>query len=657
VATAAAGPAALRSLAAALAADPDALAHGAPPVVGRLVVELIARGSTALDVPACARCGRTGRPLTATGDGGMCPRCAARRNPAACARCGIVKPVAGRAGDGQPICERCRRRERGWRRCGACGKTASIAVRARGGNPDICVSCYRMPDAVCSRCGQRRECSFAGSDQPICQRCSPRAAAACARCGADRPPAVRWDEGPLCDPCYTAALRRRGRCDRCGNQRRLVAPPGPAATTCADCAGLPVTHACGDCGLEDKLYEKGRCAGCSLRRRAAALLSAGTGRVPARLDAVLEAICAARTPRSALNWLRNGAGAALLAEVASGRLEASHHALDEHPRRQAADYLRHMLVAGGALPARDEQLARAERWLADLLAAIAPTEHRRLVHAYATWRVMRRLRHSAEASAAPRTHTAHARLRIGAAARLLAWLAGRGVGLADCRQADVDDWLLTGPGACHVRDFLDWAAERGHCRRFDIPSLPRVEGTATDPDERWAQLARLLHDEDLETTDRVAGCLLLLFGQQQSRIAAMTTDQITVRDEEVFVRFGRHDVPVPDPLGALLLALIRDGKTHIGVGTPARTRWLFPGGLPGRPITASRLAERLRTLGISSQAGRRAALADLAAQLPAAVLADLLNLHPNTAVRWTQHAGGTWNTYAAQLARDRNHQA
>src|SRR6185437_11880724 len=163
--------AALRSLAAALAADPDALGSGAPPCVGRLVSELIARGS-ALAVPACAACGRTGRPLTRTSLGGMCARCAHRAGAAGCARCHAVKPVAGRTSDGQPICERCRRRERGLRRCGRCGKTAPIAVRARGGNPDECVNCYKMPEADCSACGSRRECSFAASERPVCLSCS-----------------------------------------------------------------------------------------------------------------------------------------------------------------------------------------------------------------------------------------------------------------------------------------------------------------------------------------------------------------------------------------------------------------------------------------------------------------------------------------------------
>ena len=79
--------------------------------------------------------------------------------------------------------------------------------------------------------------------------------------------------------------------------------------------------------------------------------------------------------------------------------------------------------------------------------------------------------------------------------------------------------------------------------------------------------------------------------------------------------------------------------------------------MPGRPITASRLGERLRALGIRAMPGRRAALIDLAAQLlPAAVLADSLNLSPGTAVRWMHQAGSDWNRYAADIARTRNHQ-
>ena len=41
----------------------------------------------------------------------------------------------------------------------------------------------------------------------------------------------------------------------------------------------------------------------------------------------------------------------------------------------------------------------------------------------------------------------------------------------------------------------------------------------------------------------------------------------------------------------------------------------------------------------------------LAATLPAAVLAEALNLTPGTAVDWVRAAGGDWSSYAAQVAR------
>lgn len=98
------------------------------------------------------------------------------------------------------------------------------------------------------------------------------------------------------------------------------------------------------------------------------------------------------------------------------------------------------------------------------------------------------------------------------------------------------------------------------------------------------------------------------------------------------------------------------GLSHRGVGSPETSPWLFPGHLPGRPITASRLGERLRLLGVRALPGRRAALLQLAAEVPAAVLADLLNLTPGTATRWTRHAAGDWSRYAAELTGERSYQ-
>ncbi len=650
-------PAALRSLATALAADRSALRIGAPPVVGRLVQALRAQGATSLAEPSCAVCSRAGLPLARSStNSGVCVRCRRRELAEECARCGIVKPVAGRDSEGNPVCARCA--DRPQRECGRCGRTRRIARRAHDGLPDICDACYRMPTARCGRCHRERPCSFATGPEPICLSCAPRATAVCAHCGADRPPTARWPEGPVCEACYTKALRHRGSCSGCGTQRRLVSPPGPDASTCADCVGLPRTNLCADCGREDKLYERGRCQHCSLRRRTGDLLRAGAEQVPAPLVAVHDAIVATSTPRTALNWLRKGAGAAVLADLAAGATAISHAALDAHPRRRGADYLRHVLVAADVLEARDEPLARIEAWATTVLADLEQPGHRQLLQAYTTWQVLRRLRRRA-GTITGQTPTNYPRTQLLVAIRFLAWLDQRGLTLGQCCQGDVDNWLAHEPAGYPVRDFLGWASEHHHCPVMLVPAAARTTGTAIDADERWMLLARLLHDDTLEITDRVAGALLLCYGQQLSRIAAMTTEQVhRHRDPNIVsLRFGAHDIIVAEPLSGLLTELLDVGRrSHRGVGSPATSPWLFPGHLPGRPLTASRLGARLRLLGVRALPARRATMVQLAAEVPAAVLAELLNLTPGTATRWTRDAGGDWSRYAAELVRRRDHQ-
>jgi hypothetical protein len=648
------GPAVARELGAALTGDLNALVTGAPAAVGRLVIALRERGSR-LPEPACASCGSTGKPLTRSTAGGLCRRCWDRQQMTACARCGVVKLVRGRDEQRRPLCGRCS--DRPQRRCGRCGRTRRIACRGRDGQPDICDACYRLPVASCSRCGRQRPCVSAAGAEPICLACTPRQPAVCAHCGQRRPPTARWPEGPVCDPCYNQALQRRGGCAGCEQTRRLVDPPGPDATRCADCAGQPITHACTDCGTEDKLYERGRCTRCALRRRTGQLLATGGQEISAALAPVYEAITTTATPRTALNWLRNGAGAKLLAALAAGDLALSHEALDAHPQRQAADYLRHILVANDVLPTRDEALASVERFLTDTLTGLDRDHDRRLIQAYATWRVLRRLRRSAERASRPRSYTRHARANITAAVAFLNWIAEHGLHLADVGQGAIDTWLAGGPARYQVRDFLQWTATTGHAPKLTIPTLASHTGPTGSDEQRWAQVTQLLHDDSLDLTDRVAGSLLLLYGQQLSRIAAITADQVITRHGEVFLRFGRDDVHIPDPLAGLLLALLRQRRRYLGVGTPtAGNRWLFPGMQPGRPLTAARLGERLRVLGIRAQPGRRSAMTHLAAQVPAAVLADMLNLAPTTAVKWVSDAGGDWSRYAAELARAANHQ-
>ncbi|MDA8076874.1 MAG: hypothetical protein M0Z40_16970 [Actinomycetota bacterium] len=47
-----------------------------------------------------------------------------------------------------------------------------------------------------------------------------------------------------------------------------------------------------------------------------------------------------------------------------------------------------------------------------------------------------------------------------------------------------------------------------------------------DDDRRLPLVDRLLHDGDLALSDRVAGCLVLLYAQQLSRIVALSVDDV-----------------------------------------------------------------------------------------------------------------------------------
>jgi hypothetical protein len=89
-----------------------------------------------------------------------------------------------------------------------------------------------------------------------------------------------------------------------------------------------------------------------------------------------------------------------------------------------------------------------------------------------------------------------------------------------------------------VRDFLAWAHEHQHCSRYFVPTPVRLPGPTITDDQRWAPLTRLLHDNDLELTDWVGDALLLLYGQQLSRITALTTSQLRRHDEQVFLHLG-----------------------------------------------------------------------------------------------------------------------
>ena len=118
------------------------------------------------------------------------------------------------------------------------------------------------------------------------------------------------------------------------------------------------------------------------------------------------------------------------------------------------------------------------------------------------------------------------------------------------------------------------------------------------------QARRLLHDDTLEPEDRVAGLLVLLYAQWPATISQLTLSHVQASGGQVRIRLGREPVVLPEPLDALVLQVVATRRGHAAIGDQGTSPWLFPGGQPGRPISASRLGERLREIGIHSGQSR-----------------------------------------------------
>ena len=171
------------------------------------------------------------------------------------------------------------------------------------------------------------------------------------------------------------------------------------------------------------------------------------------------------------------------------------------------EHLRAILVATSALPPRDEHLARLERWVARTLAERDDPGQRQLLHRYAVWHLLHRLRQRNNGRYATYSQLVTVKRHVSAAIALLEGLGTHGRALADARQADLDTWL-TSDQARYRRDaghFVRWA-QRKRLTSLEFPAT-RWHGPACtiDTEARWAQARWLLHDHAVHPVHRVAG--------------------------------------------------------------------------------------------------------------------------------------------------------
>ena len=181
------------------------------------------------------------------------------------------------------------------------------------------------------------------------------------------------------------------------------------------------------------------------------------------------------------------------------------------------------------------------------------------------------------------------RQRVNAAIDFLAFLDDHRRDLAGADQALLELYRASGSRRTVIRDFLAWGRQQGRCQPPTDPLRRTLSpAPALHQDERWAVLRRQLHDNDIEVHLRIAGVLNLLYGQHLSRIVALTTDQVgRDRNGHVHVAFGQARCRLLEPLGQLLIDLIgRDRGKALVTRKSTQTRSVFPGGTPGRHLSA-----------------------------------------------------------------------
>jgi hypothetical protein len=115
------------------------------------------------------------------------------------------------------------------------------------------------------------------------------------------------------------------------------------------------------------------------------------GTAAPEMDRLREALAGVDRPDLMLDWLNKpGVRSTLRAVAARGAV--THEALDAPPPGRTLVHLRSMLVAGGAIPARDERPTALEAWISQAIAGQADPGDRQALHGYAVWHHLRRLR-------------------------------------------------------------------------------------------------------------------------------------------------------------------------------------------------------------------------------------------------------------------------
>lgn len=647
-------------LASELLTRPEVLTCGlsdSSPVTQAYLEQLVAAGARRVVLATCELCGRGPTHGVRLPSGGRaCNRCTRRMRVQACSVCGQVGPRGSRGLQGEPVCERCTDRAR-VSYCDGCGKRRRGHRRLPGGRL-LCSGCSRNDPSTweaCARCGRVAPVAARHKSGPVCSRCYDRPQYPCDRCGQVSKVHSRRTGEAVCSRCYHAPQQL---CAACGHprphQREVV-------DRCPRCESVQ-SRTCDRCG--DTVFGFGvnaagehQCERCWLRVRLIRLLGDHNGIIDPRLATFVDALGSVESPRNAMQWLTRGRANNVLGAMARGDQGLDHATLDRaagqrRGRALAIEHLRQLLVVSGALPPRDEYMSRLERTIEARLSAAHPRDAR-VLRSYATWHVLSGARRRVARGRPSQGISRGALAAMTVAETFLAWLRESGLDREAVPQAAVDHWLTQHPGrAVHLATFLRWAQRRGLPSKVHIDSQLRwFPTTFMHADTQWALVQRLLHDDTVAPGDRLVACLVMLYGQPLRRVARLRHSDISTTGPQTMVKLGSEAVVLIGPLdeiaGQMLHGQARDRRVQgLAKSFPNQQDWLFPGRVAGQPIGVKALQGRMKKLGIQARGARNTAVLNLARDVPASVLADLLGITAATAERWRELAGGNWTTYA-----------
>ena len=422
-------------------------------------------------------------------------------------------------------------------------------------------------------------------------------------------------------------------------------------TVCAACAGEVSVFACTKCGREDHPYEFDRCARCVLHERLTVLLSdPATGDIHEKLRPVFDTLVDGPRPQTAIYWLkrRQRIGPGLLAQMARGQIAISHQSFNALPMDRTHNYVRDLLVAVGVLEHYEPFIERMTPWLATLGDPLN-THHRHLIDQFAHWKVLHHMRRQAGRGRLTNGVFQSSRSRLRRVVALLVWLEERGRSIETATQSDLEEYLVTRPKsvASELGQFLAWAGQTGlnHTLTSTYQSSSEPQVTMSDAD-RWDHVNTLLHDESIRLHTRIAGLLMLLFAQPITTICAMRTTQVDATAGRVLVTFEDTPIEMPAPLAELIgTHLNRRGQASYA---SRDNGWLFPGGIPGKPLVTESIRRELVDRGIRPHSARHAALFALSGQVPHMILAQSLGISQTAATRWAALAARDWGQYVSQ---------